>query len=81
MTVRRIADHPTDEIHKDFDHEELQLGFQFLADMINRLFFILIVIAEIIAFCVTIATTIASHSADGRLDMIKQLESKANSTM
>ena len=74
-TVQRIADHPTDEIHKDFEHEELLLGFQFLADMINRLFFILIVVGEIIAFCVTILNTVASHSADGRLDMIKKLDS------
>lgn len=52
----------------------LQLGFQFMADMINRLFFLLIVVGEIIGFCVTILTTIASISSDGRLDMIKQLE-------
>ena len=74
-TVQKIADHPTDEIHRDFDHEELRLGFQFLADMINRLFFVLIVVAEVIACAVTIISTVTSHSANGRLDMIKQLES------
>merc|ERR1739838_1288584 len=35
-TVVKIANHPTDYIQRDFNHEHLQLGFQFLADMINR---------------------------------------------
>ena len=25
-TVQRIVDHPTDDISKDFEHEDLQLG-------------------------------------------------------
>ena len=74
-TVLRIANHPTDEIHKDFEHEERLLGFQFLADMINRLFFLLIVVAEIIAFCTTILNTVGSHTATDRLDLIKKLDS------
>ena len=40
------ANHPTDDIHKDFDHEHLQLGFQFLADMINRFMFVIIVLVQ-----------------------------------
>ena len=73
-TVQRIADHPPDEIHKDFEHEELLLGFQFLADMLNRLCFLLIVVSEIIAFCVLILNTVAHQSVDGRMDMIKRLD-------
>ena len=40
------ANHPTDDIHKDFDHEQLQLGFQFLADMINRFMFFIIILVQ-----------------------------------
>ena len=40
------ANHPTDDIHKDFDHEHLQLGFQFLADMINRFMFFIIILVQ-----------------------------------
>ena len=40
------ANHPTDDIHKDFDHDHLQLGFQFLADMINRFMFFTIILVQ-----------------------------------
>ena len=40
------ANHPTDDIHKDFDHDHLQLGFQFLADMINRFMFFIIILVQ-----------------------------------
>ena len=73
-TVQRIVDHPTDELHKHFVHEELCLGFRFLADMINRLFFLIIVSCEVIAFCALIVSTMTSHSTEGRLDIIKRLE-------
>ena len=40
------ANHSTDDIHKDFDHDHLQLGFQFLADMINRFMFFIIILVQ-----------------------------------
>ena len=40
------ANHPTDDIYRDFNHEHLQLGFQFLADMINRFMFVIIVLVQ-----------------------------------
>lgn len=27
-TVTKICEHPTDDIHTEFDHDDLQLGFQ-----------------------------------------------------
>ena len=74
IEVQELADHPTDELHKHFEHEKLCIGFQFLADMINRLFFIITVFSEITAFFALIVSTMTSHSADGRLDIIKRLE-------
>ena len=50
-TVDEIADDPEDNIHKRFPHEDRLLGFQFLADMLNRLTFSIITIAQLIAFC------------------------------
>ena len=35
-TVEKIANDKEDKIYTRFDHEERLLGFQFLADMINR---------------------------------------------
>ena len=61
------------------EHEELKLGFQFLADMINRLFFIVIMICEIIAFSVTILGTVGSQSDVARLTVIKALEASSTS--
>ena len=70
--------HEGDDIHKSFEHDDLKLGFQFLADMINRLFFILVVIAEIVAFSSTIFVTMGSqYSTDARLEAIKSLESQS----
>ena len=68
-----------DEKTERCDHEEAKLGFQFLADMINRLCFLLIVICEIVAFSVTILTTVGSQSDVVRLNVIKQLEASSTS--
>ena len=75
LKVKAIVEHEGDDIHKSFEHDDLKLGFQFLADMINRVFFMLVVLAEIIAFSATILMTMGSrHSDDARLEAIKQLE-------
>ena len=68
-----------DEKTESRDHEEAKLGFQFLADMINRLCFLLIVVCEIVAFSVTILTTVGSQSDVVRLNVIKQLEASSTS--
>merc|ERR1739838_1230648 len=73
--VQEIVDHEGDEVHKSFEHEDLLHGFQFLADMINRLFFLLIVVAEIVAFSATIFVTLgSSHSDAQRLETVRYLE-------
>ena len=73
--VMEIVEHEGDEIHKTFEHDDLKLGFMFMADMINRVLFFLIVIAEIIAFCATILTSItAGSSATDRIDVLVDLE-------
>ena len=72
--VKQIADHEGDEFHKTFDHDDLLLGFKFLADMLNRLAFVLIVVAEIVAFCSTIVTMPAENAGNFRLETLKKLE-------
>ena len=73
--VQEIIDHEGDEVHKSFEHDDLQLGFKFLADMINRLCFLVIVLAEIIAFSATIFATLgSSHSDAQRLETVRYLE-------
>ena len=73
--VMEIIEHEGDDLHKTFEHDDLSLGFKFMADMMNRLFFLLIVVAEIIAFAVTILTAIPAGDANTiRLDVLKDLE-------
>ena len=73
--VQQIIDHEGDEIHKTFEHDDLLHGFQFLADMINRLAFLLIVIAEIVAFSATILTALPAGQSDiARLETVRLLE-------
>ena len=73
--VMEIIEHEGDDVHKTFDHEDLALGFKFMADMMNRMFFLLIVLAEIIAFSATILTAIpVGDSNTHRLDVLKDLE-------
>ena len=73
--VMEIIEHEGDDIHKTFDHDDLSLGFKFMADMLNRVFFTLIVIAEIIAFAATILTTLpAGDTNTHRLEILQDLE-------
>ena len=73
--VMEIIEHEGDDIHKTFDHDDLSLGFKFMADMLNRAFFTLIVIAEIIAFAATILPTIPAGDTDKhRLQILATLE-------
>ena len=44
--VIRISKHPTDDLHREFDHEMLKHGFQFFADMINRTVFIVVICVQ-----------------------------------
>ena len=68
-----IADDEEDEIHKRFKHKKRLLGFQFLADMINRFCFILIVIIEIVAFFTTIIPLYIAYNTSDKNDIIDQL--------
>ena len=73
--VMKIIKHDDDELHKTFNHDDLLLGFKFMADMLNRVFFTLIVIAEIIAFAATILPTIpAGDTNKHRLQILAKLE-------
>ena len=73
-TVQKIADDEEDEIYKRFEHEERLLGFQFLADMINRLFFLLIVLTQIAAFCATIIPLYVRYQFSDEEDIVEQLK-------
>ena len=73
--VREIVEHEGDELHKTFEHDELALGFKFMADMINRLLFLIVVIAEIVAFSATVVTSLVNTIQDrGKLDALFGLE-------
>ena len=73
--VMEIIEHEGDEIHKTFQHDELSLGFKFMADMMNRMFFLIIVVAEIIAFSATVLTAIPVGGSDAhRLSVMTDLE-------
>ena len=52
--VTKIANHPTDDIHTTFDHEILKHSFQFYSDMLNRAWFVLVVIGQVITVFLTI---------------------------
>ena len=73
-TVEKIADDKEDKIYIRFDHEERLLGFQFLADMINRLFFLLIVLTLIAAVCATILPLYVRYTFSDPEDIIDQLK-------
>ena len=53
-TVVQIAQHSSDDLHVKFDHEQLLEGYQFYAEMINRLMFVLVVVVQCIALFATI---------------------------
>ena len=72
--MEQIANDKEDRIYTRFDHAERLLGFQFLADMINRLFFLLIIFTEMITFFTTIVPLYAQYNADEKADIIEQLK-------
>ena len=63
-TIQKIADHPTDDIHKDFSHEDLSLGFKFLADMINKVSFVIVLLIQAGFLCGTIIQTWVDYGGD-----------------
>ena len=71
--VIEIVRHEGDELHKTFEHHDLSLGFKFMADMMNRTFFLITVLVEIVAFSATILTAIPTGNSS-RLAILKGLE-------
>ena len=59
--VIEITEHPTDDLHTKFDHEDLQHGFQFFADMLNRLIFAIVIIVQCTALFATIIPAWAQY--------------------
>ena len=51
------AEEESDEFYKRFDHDQLKLGFQFFADMLNRLAFVFITLVLVISFGIIYITT------------------------
>ena len=49
-----ITQHPTDDLHLKFCHEDLQHGFKFFADMINRFVFSAVILVQTISLFSTI---------------------------
>ena len=64
LTIIKIANHPTDDIHRDFSHEDLSLGFKFLADMINKVAFVLVILIQAGFLCGTIFRTWIDYGGD-----------------
>ena len=74
--VKQIAHHPTDDIHKQFDHDNLSLGFKFLSDMLNRLCFVVVILVQIASLASTIlpaAILYISTSSDDHKELLKTL--------
>ena len=63
-TIQKIADHPTDDIHRDFSHEDLSLWFKFLADMINKVSFVIVTLIQVGFLCGTIVRTWIAYGGD-----------------
>ena len=51
------AEEESDDFYKRFDHDQLKLGFQFFADMLNRMAFVVITLVLVISFAVIYITT------------------------
>ena len=74
--VKKIAHHPTDDIHKEFDHDSLSLGFKFLSDMLNRLCFLIVVLIQIATLASTIlpaAYNYMTAASDEHKELLKTL--------
>ena len=54
-------------MQKTSDKDDLTLAFQFLADMIDRISFLLIVIVEIIIMCVTLVPAAIRYNCQDHL--------------
>ena len=62
--VIRISKHPTDDLHREFEHEVLKHGFQFFADMINRTVFVFVIFVQVIILMATILPAWVSYGKD-----------------
>ena len=69
--MTKIANHEDDTIHTFFGHDQRLLAFQFYADMLNRVFFVIILFAEVVAISVLFGV-FGSYSWTG-VDLIDQL--------
>ena len=71
--VTELANYSNDRrmsiYNEHFDHEQLSLGFQFFADMINRIVFILVIFAQFL----TLLCVIIPALAEGLKDLDEQL--------
>ena len=76
-TIEKIADHPTDDIHKDFSHEDLSLGFKFLADMINKASFVIVTLIQVGFLFGTIVRTWVAYGGD-EIENLLLLENAIN---
>ena len=72
-TVNQIADDEENQVFDQFEHEERLLAFQFMADMINRLCALLIVVSEAIAFFSTVVPLYARYMLSNGDNIIHQL--------
>ena len=59
--VLEICNHPTDDIHCHYEHDDLHLCFQFYADMINRVAFHLVTLVQVITMFTTLVPTWAAY--------------------
>ena len=57
-----------------YEHEKRKLGFQFFADMLNRLMFVLIGLAQVIAFYCTLIRAVVeyNHNLDETLVQLER---------
>lgn len=52
--VLEVCNHPTDDIHCNYEHGDLQLCFQFYADMISRAAFHVVILVQIVIMFTTL---------------------------
>ena len=56
------AEEESEEFYKRFDHDDLKLGFQFFADMLNRIAFLVITLILVISFAAIYLQTWITYS-------------------
>ena len=64
IATRKVSPENDDYSNGAIEHEQLALGFRFLADMINRLCFVLVLVATMVAFSLTILKTMIESNDD-----------------